>query len=93
MTIDKTAPEELYVQLADILMNQIESGELPPRTKLPPQLEMVDTYDLSRGTVARATEVLTEAGLVHFVKGKGQYVSNPDVIAAWRKQRKKKGSR
>ena len=55
---------------------------------------MVERYGVSRGTVARATEVLTQAGLVRFVKGKGLYISNPEVIAAWRRgqaKKKKKG--
>jgi len=90
MSLDRTAPEELFAQLADILMGQIASGELPPRTKLPPQLELVERYQVSRGTVARATEVLMEAGLVRFVKGKGLYLGEPEVIERWRKDRAKR---
>lgn len=89
MSVDPSAPEELYVQLADILTGQIASGELPPRTKLQPQLDMAQRYGVSRGTVARATDVLTEAGLLRFVRGKGLYTANPDVIEAWRKQKQK----
>jgi DNA-binding GntR family transcriptional regulator len=89
MSVDPSAPEELYVQLADVLTGQIASGELPPRTKLQPQLDMAQRYGVSRGTVARATDVLTEAGLLRFVRGKGLYTANPDVIEAWRKQKQK----
>ena len=85
MSLDPSAPEELYMQLADLLMGQIDSGELPPRTKLEPQLDMAQRYGVSRGTVARATDVLTRAGLLRFVKGKGLYTADPDVIKAWRK--------
>ncbi len=43
VTVDHGAPEALPEQLAEILRAQIESGELPPRTKLMPQFEMVST--------------------------------------------------
>jgi len=86
MSLDPSAPEELYMQLADLLMGQIRSGELPPRTKLEPQLDMAQRYGVSRGTVARATDVLTGAGLLRFVKGKGLYVGEPEKVAAWKKQ-------
>jgi len=88
VTIDRGAPEELHVQVADLLKRQIDSGELPPRTKLEPQLDMAQHYGVSRGTVARATGKLIEAGLLRFVKGKGLYTADPDVIKAWRKKAK-----
>lgn len=87
MSIDRGAPEELSLQLAEILRGQIESGDLPPRRKLMPQLEMTEHYGLSRGTVARATTMLSDEGLVRWVKGRGLYVAEPDVIASWKKQR------
>jgi DNA-binding GntR family transcriptional regulator len=89
MTIDRGAPEELHAQLAEILRAQIESGELPPRTKLEPQLDMAARYGVSRGTVARATDLLAEEGLVRWVKGRGLFTGEPDVIDAWRKERAK----
>lgn len=89
MTIDREAPEELHVQLAEILMGQIESGELPPRKKITPQLDLATKYSVSRGTVARATDLLAEAGLVRWVKGRGLFTAEPDAIDAWRKERSK----
>jgi DNA-binding GntR family transcriptional regulator len=87
MSIDRGAPEELHLQLAEILRAQIESGELPPRSKLPPQLDMVQQYGISRGTVARATGLLADEGLVRWVKGRGLYTAEPDAIAAWKRER------
>ena len=88
MTVDHDAPEALPEQLAEILRAQIESGELPPRTRLEPQLSMVEHYGVSRGTVAAATKMLADEGLVHWVRGRGLWTSDPDVIDAWKKRRK-----
>src|SRR5260370_22173596 len=81
MTIDRAAPEELHIQLAEIIRAQIQGGELPPRTKLMTQLDMVQHYGVSRGTVARATDLLADEGLVRWVKGRGLFTSEHDVIA------------
>src|SRR5260221_9853241 len=89
MTVDREAPEELPEQLAEILRAQIESGELPPRTKLMPQLDMVQHYGVSRGTVAKATDLLADEGLVRWVKGRCLWTADPAVIETWRKERAK----
>jgi GntR family transcriptional regulator len=85
---DPSAPEPMFEQLADHLRGLIEAGNLGPRTKLEPQLEMADHYGVSRGTVARATEILTDEGLIRWVKGKGLYTAEADVIDAWTHGRK-----
>jgi DNA-binding GntR family transcriptional regulator len=90
MTIDRGAPEEFHAQLADIIRAQIEAGELPPRTKLMPQLEMASHYGVSRGTVAHATDLLADEGLVRWVKGKGLFTAEPDVVASWIKKRQQR---
>jgi DNA-binding GntR family transcriptional regulator len=86
--IDKSAPEPYFDQLAEILRRQIEDGALTPRAKLPTQLELVELYEVSRGTASRATEILVGEGLAFWSKGKGLFVSGPDVIGPWRKERR-----
>jgi hypothetical protein len=51
-TIDRGAPEELHVQLAEIIRGQIQSGELPPRSKLHPQLDIAHCFGVSTGNLA-----------------------------------------
>ncbi len=48
---------------------------------------MVQRYGVSRGTMARATDLLTDQGLVRWVKGRGLWTAEPEVIAAWKKKR------
>lgn len=88
--MDRGSPELYSEQVAEILRRQIESGELPPRHKLPTQQAMVDQFDVSRGTVLKACEILTDEGLVRFIPGRGLFTADPEKIAAWKKERAKR---
>ena len=90
MSVDPDSPDLLFEQVAEILRGQIERGELPPRRKLPTQEDLADQLDVSRGTVLRATKVLTNEGLVRFVPGRGLFTADASVIDAWKRARSKK---
>lgn len=64
----------MYVQLADILRRQIHSGELAPRRPIPSIRTLMQTYEVSDGTVKKAVQVLRDEGLVRTVPGRGVYV-------------------
>jgi DNA-binding GntR family transcriptional regulator len=49
---------------------------------------MADELGVSRSTVTAAMKVLTDEGLVRWVKGKGLFTTEPDVIAAWKKRQR-----
>ncbi len=72
--IDKDLDVPVYVQLADILREQIRSGELAPRRPLPSIRTLQQRYDVSDGTVKKAVAVLRAEGLVRTVTGRGVYV-------------------
>ena len=63
-----------YRQLASILREQIESGELAADQPVPSETTLVQRYGIARGTVRRAIEVLRDEGLVVTVQGRGSYV-------------------
>jgi GntR family transcriptional regulator len=90
MSLDPDSPDPLFEQLADLLREQIASGELPPRRKLMTQDQMADHYQVSRGTVLRATNLLTQDGLVRWSKGKGLYVADADVVERFKRSRARK---
>lgn len=63
-----------YKQLAALLRQQIEDGTLRPGQRLPSEVSLRQTYDLSRWTVRQAVAVLKGRGLVENVKGWGMIV-------------------
>lgn len=65
----------LYRQLADLLRQQILSGEIPPLSPLPSGKTLVETYGIARGTVEKAIRVLQSEGLARTVPGRGVYVT------------------
>jgi GntR family transcriptional regulator len=72
--IDRWDPLPVYAQLAAILREQIESGELQPRQPLPSESYLVQRYGVSRGTSRRAVGILRDEGLVHTVPQRRSYV-------------------
>lgn len=63
-----------YHQLLQILRNQIHSGELPPGAQIPTEEELVERYEVSRGTVRKAITQLEAEKLIHKVHGVGSFV-------------------
>jgi GntR family transcriptional regulator len=63
-----------YAQLADILRERIERGQLAPGDPLPSETTLQQEYEVSRGTVRRAVEMLRDHGLVVTVQGRGTFV-------------------
>jgi GntR family transcriptional regulator len=79
MVVKKPAIEPLssvpvYVQLASILRQQIESGQLQPDRPIPSESTLRQEYGVARGTARKAVELLREHGLVVTVRGRGTYV-------------------
>lgn len=74
MTIDHLGETPLYLQLAEILRDQIRSGELAVGRPVPSLPQLMGRYEVSRGTASRATDVLIEEGICRTVPGKGIFV-------------------
>jgi DNA-binding GntR family transcriptional regulator len=74
VTIDHDAGRPVWRQLADILRDMIESGEIPPGKLLPSQRTLMQRYEVSDGTVKRALALLREEGLIETERGRGVYV-------------------
>mgnify|MGYP001492122245 CR=1 FL=1 len=74
LIIDKSNPLPLYLQLAEILQQGIDSGELKQGEPLPSERVLRETYDVSRSTVREAVSHLKQKGLVDTRRGSGNYV-------------------
>lgn len=65
-----------YSELAEWLISNIESGVFEPCTKIPAETSMEKQFSISRQTVRRAVQELTERGLLYSVQGSGTYVAD-----------------
>lgn len=65
----------LYAQFADLLRQRIESGVLPPGTRLPNMGEMARETGLARVTVRQAVQLLVLEGLLTSRQGRGIHVA------------------
>jgi GntR family transcriptional regulator len=72
MTSDRYRPR--YVQLADILRNQIRNGRLRQGQDLPSEITLCEEYELGRAAVRQALAVLRHEGLITTEQGRPSYV-------------------
>lgn len=71
-----------YLSLAALLEYDIQSGRLPPHTKLPPQRELADWLDLNLSTITRAYKRCEMKGLTYATTGRGTFVAPQPEAAA-----------
>jgi DNA-binding transcriptional MocR family regulator len=67
----------LYRDLAAGLRRLVETGELLPRTALPPERELARALSVSRSTVVTAYDLLKADGLLEGRQGSGTFVLPP----------------
>jgi GntR family transcriptional regulator len=72
--IDSAADVPVYQQLAAILREKIDSGEIPPRRAIPSKRLLSEQYRVSPGTVERAVQALRAEGYLKTVMGRGLFV-------------------
>lgn len=73
--IDKNSRIALYYQLADIIIDKIDTENLVEHDRLPSERELCEEYGLSRSTVRQAIQELEKEGYVYRAHGKGTFVS------------------
>ncbi|MFY1596359.1 GntR family transcriptional regulator [Micromonospora sp. WMMD737] len=64
MTIDPRSHTPVYVQLADLLRHQIESGQLPTGSILSSEARLTQEHGIGRDAVRMAIGILRSEGLV-----------------------------
>ncbi|SBT47335.1 GntR family transcriptional regulator [Micromonospora auratinigra] len=74
MTIDPHSHTPVYVQLANLLREQIETGELRPGSALPSEARLTQEHGVGREAVRMAVALLRSEGLVKTVRGHGSYI-------------------
>jgi GntR family transcriptional regulator len=74
MEYDPLAPVPRYRQIAAIIRERIESGELEPNRPIPSEVQIENEFGVARATARRAVAVLRDEGLIVTVPGMGSYV-------------------
>jgi GntR family transcriptional regulator len=69
----------LYIQIAERLIAQIESGGLSPGEQLPPERDLSEKIGVNRMTLRRALHVLESQGLILRKHGVGTFVAEPKI--------------
>ena len=69
----------LYIQIAEGLLDQIESGELSPGDRLPSERKLSEGLGVNRMTLRRALRLLETQGLLVRRRGHGTYVAEPKI--------------
>ena len=70
----------LHSQVKDYILSRIQSGEYPPKSKIPTENELVELLGVSRPTIRQALDSLTQAGDLVRVKGCGTFVKEPKLL-------------
>ena len=68
-----------YIQLYNLLKEQITQNALIPGTQLPTEHAIAAKYQVSRQTVRQALDLLRRDGYISSVQGSGSYVNKPAV--------------
>jgi GntR family transcriptional regulator len=73
-TVDPSSPAPLYYQLYTMLRDAIASGALQSGSKMPSEIELAATFDVSRNTARRALAELASEEMVVRRPGRGTVV-------------------
>ena len=69
---DKSLP--LYIQVANWIRSRVITGIWPQGHKLPPEVELAEQLQISRGTLRKSMEILRKDKIIEQSHGKGTYV-------------------
>ena len=67
--------QKKYERIVAWVQSEIENGSLSRGNKLPSENDLMERFGVSRQTVRRAMEALTQDGVVEGRRGSGTYVT------------------
>ncbi|MBQ8536735.1 MAG: GntR family transcriptional regulator [Clostridia bacterium] len=77
--LNQDSASPLYKQLIKKLREDIAAGLYPIHSRIPSEQQLCDAYHVSRVTVRKALQELTQEGLLLRHQGKGTFVSIPRI--------------
>ncbi|GFM37919.1 FadR/GntR family transcriptional regulator [Desulfovibrio psychrotolerans] len=79
-----TGQTKIYERVVERIRELLESGEIKPGDKLPPERKLAEVFKVSRSSLREAIRALQENGVLESRRGDGTYVSLPpggDLLA------------
>lgn len=77
LEIDRSDPTPLYYQIKKQILTLIKNNVLKKDSPLPPEMELVAKYKVSRTVVGHALSDLAKEGYLYRIRGKGTFVAEP----------------
>jgi GntR family transcriptional regulator len=74
--LNSASSRPLYLQIKDILLNEIAQGQYDGAGKLPSERELSKRFNVSRMTARQALQHLQQSGIIYTQIGKGTYVKD-----------------
>lgn len=78
--IDRSADRPVFRQVADMLREKIQRGELRPGDRLPSEAELAGHFAITRMTIRNAIQDLKNEGLVISEHGRGVFVRSAPPV-------------
>lgn len=78
-TINFSSHIPYYIQLIELLKDQIEEKKWAPGEQIPGEQELCDVYGVSRTVVRQALRELELSGIINRRKGKGTFIAEPKI--------------
>jgi multiple sugar transport system substrate-binding protein len=72
--IDQETPTPLYFRIKRWIESEITAGTYPVGAQLPPEPELCKHFNVSRITVRKSLQMLTQEGIIWRSRGKGSFV-------------------
>ena len=77
MTIDYEGPVPVWRQIADVLREQITSGQIQPGRPIPSRRRLAQEHGVAEVTATKAVKLLKDQGYVRGTVGRGTFVTEP----------------
>jgi GntR family transcriptional regulator len=79
MEISSRSPVALYLQLKELLAQEIREQKYKTHEQISSERELCERYNLSRTTVRQGISLAISEGLLYRIQGKGTFVAEPKI--------------
>ncbi len=76
--LDFKNPKPIYEQIKDRIKELVINGIMKPEDKIPSVRELAQMLTINPNTIQKAYKDLETEGVIYSVKGKGNFISQPD---------------